>query len=175
MSEPYIGQIIPVGFNFAPPGWLPCNGQLLPISEYDSLFNLIGTTYGGDGQTNFALPNLSGAVAVGSGVGSNLQPYALGQAAGSEFVTLNATQLGNHSHPMGVSTGSGTNTPGPTVVMAANSQSTELTFENQTAAVAMAAGSINAQPGQNLAHENRQPLLAINYIIATAGIYPSPS
>jgi microcystin-dependent protein len=98
MSQPYIGQIILVGFNFAPPGWAFCFGQFLPISEYEPLFALIGTTYGGDGQTTFALPDLRSRVPVHMGQGTGLQNYIIGEFGGVEQVTITSTQMAQHAH-----------------------------------------------------------------------------
>ncbi len=100
MSEAYIGQVIAVGFNFAPVGWALCDGSLLPISQNTALFSLIGTTYGGDGVNTFALPDLRGRVAIGQGQAAGLQSYALGQPGGSETVALTAGQFAAHSHAM---------------------------------------------------------------------------
>ena len=100
MSEPYLGQVIAVGFNFAPVGWALCQGQVLPISEYSALYQLLGTTYGGNGQTNFALPDLRGRAALGMGQGSGLQPYIQGQLGGVESVTLTAGQFASHTHAL---------------------------------------------------------------------------
>lgn len=99
MSEPYIGTIIQAGFNFAPRGWAMCNGQLMSISQYTALFALIGTTYGGDGQTTFALPDLRGRRPIGQGTGPGLANYAMGQQGGTEATTLTASNLPAHSHP----------------------------------------------------------------------------
>ena len=110
MSSPYIGQIILVGFNFAPQGWAFCNGALLAISEQETLFNLIGTTYGGDGQTTFALPDLRGRVPVHVGQGPGLSSYVIGQAAGVENVTLNVNQLPQHAHVVSPAASSGEQT-----------------------------------------------------------------
>src|SRR5579871_6110761 len=100
MSQPYVGEIRLVGFNFAPVGWALCNGQLLPISQNPTLFQLIGTTYGGDGQSTFALPQLQGRVPIHQGQGSGLSSYVLGQLSGSETVTLTTQQIPAHNHPL---------------------------------------------------------------------------
>ena len=172
MSQPFVGQIIPVGFNFAPQGWFLCNGQLLPISEYEVLYNLLGTTYGGDGQSTFALPNLCGCVAVGMGQGAGLQSYVPGQTGGSEQVTVTASQLGGHTHLVAAASTAGTTNTPSTAVVPATSASVVPIYSSGTPAVAMASGSIGASGGSQ-PHENRQPFLAINYIIAWAGVYPS--
>ena len=172
MSQPFVGQIIPVGFNFAPQGWFLCNGQLLQISEYTVLYNLLGTTYGGDGQSTFAVPNLCGCVAVGAGQGTGLQPYVEGQTGGSEQVTVTASQLGSHSHLVAAASPAGTtNTPSTAVVLATSAAKVAI-YASGAPAVAMAPSSIGASGGSQ-PHENRQPFLAINYIIAWAGVYPS--
>ena len=174
MAQPFIGQIIPVAFGFVPVGWLACNGSLLPINEYDTLFTLIGTTYGGDGQSNFALPNLNGRVALGAGQGPGLSSRVQGELGGTESVTLNTTQLGGHTHPLMASSKVGTvNTPATNTVLAAVSSSTIEIYAPAVAGVAMAAAITAA--GGNQAHENRQPFNTVNYIIAYAGIFPSPS
>src|SRR5579863_2212268 len=98
MSQPFVGQIIAVGFNFAPVGWALCQGQLLPISENEALYTLIGTTFGGDGQSTFGLPDLRGRAALGMGQGPGLAQYAMGQAAGAESTTLTGAQIGSHTH-----------------------------------------------------------------------------
>jgi microcystin-dependent protein len=100
MSEPYLGQVIAVGFNFAPVNWALCQGQLLPISQYTALFQLLGTTYGGDGVSTFGLPDLRGRAALGMGQGSGLQSYVLGQLGGVESVTLTANQFAGHTHAL---------------------------------------------------------------------------
>jgi microcystin-dependent protein len=112
MSNPYVGEIRMFGGNFAPIGWAFCNGQLLPISEFETLFNLIGTTYGGDGQSTFAVPDLRGRAMIHQGTGPGLSTYVIGQAAGVEQVTLTTNQIPAHTHvPLGV-TGGG-NSPSP--------------------------------------------------------------
>ena len=100
MSEPFLGEIRMFGFGFAPQGWAPCNGQLLPISQNTALFSLLGTTYGGDGRTTFALPDMRSRVPVCQGQGPGLSSYAEGQAGGAETVTLAATQMPGHTHPV---------------------------------------------------------------------------
>ena len=113
MAEPYIGQIIAVGFNFAPVGWLQCDGSLLQISQYSVLYNLLGTTYGGDGSNTFGLPDLRGRAPLSVGQGVGLSNHVLGQAAGRETVTLTSNQVGGHSHLIMASAQTGgTATPG---------------------------------------------------------------
>ncbi|HET7881837.1 MAG TPA: tail fiber protein [Acetobacteraceae bacterium] len=173
MAQPYVGQILAVGFNFAPVGWLLCNGQTLPISQYQVLFALIGTTYGGDGVNTFALPNLCGRVAVNQGQGPGLSAYVLGQNAGTESVTLTTGQVGAHGHPLRASSQTGTTaTPSSSVALAQNAQSLVNLYGTVTANTTLQPGSIGVSGGSQ-SHENRQPALTINYIIAFEGIFPS--
>jgi microcystin-dependent protein len=178
MSQPFVGQVIRVGFNFAPAGWAFCEGQLLPIDQYATLFNLIGTTYGGDGQTTFALPDLRGRTALSMGQGQGLSSYTLGQNGGSETVTLTAQQIPQHQHLVNVITSAGTaSTPGTSVLLANEGPqgiSQVFTYApydqaNQTgllpSSIALSGGS---QP-----HENRQPFLVIRYCISLFGVFPS--
>jgi microcystin-dependent protein len=170
--EPFIGDIEVFAFNFAPVGWLACDGSLQPISQYTSLFNLIGTTYGGDGQTTFALPDLRGRAAIHNGTGPGLSNYLIGQSSGVESVTLTVNQLPAHTHPV-----TGMNVAGTT------GDPTNALWANETSGL----GNIYAVPNSPLSmgtqcispdggsqpHENRSPVLAVNYCIATDGIYPS--
>ena len=169
-GTPYIGQIIMVGFNFAPVNWALCNGQLMPISENDALFNLIGTTYGGDGQTTFALPNLQGRVPVGQGQGAGLSSYVIGEVTGVESVTLTVNQLPAHQHVY--------NPP------ASQNELTSDRPDNNVPAVGgyYAATSNSASPmgaptvgsaGGSQPHNTLHPYLAVNFIIALFGIFPS--
>jgi microcystin-dependent protein len=173
--EAYIGQIIAVGFNFAPLGWELCDGRTMAISQFDVLYSLLGTTYGGDGQTTFNLPDLRGRGGIGQGQKPSLANYALGQAAGSESVTLTSPQLAGHSHTLLASAQIGTtDTPATNVGLATNAQTAVFLYDVPPTTVALAAASIGAAGGSQ-PHENRQPLLAINYIICTQGIYPPQS
>jgi microcystin-dependent protein len=182
MSTPYLGEIRVVGFTFPPVSFASCNGQLLPISEYDALFTLLGTTYGGDGQTTFALPNLNSRLGVGAQAGQRgpgLSAYLPGQQAGVEGVTLTTTQIPSHGHtiavPLQAST-SGTATSTPTNNFPAVSP-----INKPYAAAATAGAYLNPQAltatvgvaGSGQPHSNIQPVLALNYIICTQGIYPS--
>lgn len=167
MSTPYIGEIRIFGGNFAPVGWLLCQGQLLPISQYDVLFNLIGTTYGGDGQETFALPNLASRLPYHQGAG-----YVIGQTGGAEQVTLTQQQIPVHTHTANANTPNASQ-PGPagnvwgagTLSGYAAAQTANTTMN--PAALLPAGGS---QP-----HANMPPFLCVNFIIATEGIYPSPT
>jgi microcystin-dependent protein len=173
MAQPYIGEIRLFGGNFAPVGWLPTDGRLLPIDEYDVLFNLIGTTYGGDGQENFGLPDLRGRVPVHMGQGPGLrQTYVPGELGGAEEVTLNGQQLPQHGHAMMASRGPGTS-PNPNGNVIGSPPAVTL-FKREAPEKAMAASMV-LPVGGNQPHENRMPFQAIFYMIAWTGIYPSPS
>jgi len=171
--QPYVGQIIAVGFNFAPVGWLLCNGQLLPISQYDVLYNLIGTTYGGDGQNTFALPNLCGRSPINQGTGSGLTTRIIGEAAGSENVTLTGAQIAAHSHPLLAASATGTiSKPSPSTVLTVQSNVAIDMYHAAPGNVTLASTAVGGA-GNNLPHENRQPFNTVNYIIAFEGVYPS--
>jgi len=180
MSTPYIGEIRAVGFNFPPVGWVPCNGQLLAISEYDVLFNLIGTTYGGDGQTTFGAPNLNSRIAPGAmAPGPGLSNYVLGQVGGQESVTLTNAQMPTHLHgfssPISATT-SGTATNNPAGNLPGSGSSGQPYIDSTTTGVALASNTVagnTAAAGGNQPHENIQPVLAMNFIICVEGIYPS--
>lgn len=173
MSMPYVGQIIAVGFNFAPVGWAFCNGQLLDISGNEALYQLIGTTYGGNGQTNFALPNLCGRAAIHMGQGLGLSNYTIGQAAGTENVTLLSTQMPSHTHAVMGTSGSATSaTPSNSSLLGSTASGFEV-YAAPHNPVTLAPGSIGPSTGGSQPHENQQPYLVINYIIALTGVYPS--
>ena len=170
MAQPYVGEIRIMANNFPPVGWATCNGQLLAISENEALFQLIGTTYGGDGQETFAIPDIQGRVPMGTGGGE-----IIGDRAGVETVTVTVQQMPVHSHPMLGST--------------AQAQTNSVT--NNVAATLLAAGDVSAygtvQPyrainpaaltpvGGSQAHENMQPFLVLNFVISLFGIFPSPT
>jgi len=166
--EPFIGQIQLFAFGWAPVGWAVCNGQLLAISSNTALFSLLGTTYGGDGRTTFGLPDLRGRVPLGLGQGPGLGNYDLGQAGGTEAVTLTVAQLPAHNHGMQGS-GSATSKSPANLVPGFNSASSAYGAADGTQ---MAANFCGNQGGSQ-PHENRQPYLTACYCIATAGIYPS--
>jgi microcystin-dependent protein len=166
MSDPYIGEIRMFGGNFAPVGWLLCQGQLLPIDQYDALFNLIGTTYGGDGQQTFAMPDLQSRLPVH--VGSN---YVLGQVGGSETVTLTTPQLPIHTHQQLASSGPAAS-PTPTGRVPASWADGQYSTAPADSTLAPNALTI---AGGSQPHENMSPYLCLNFIIATEGIYPPPN
>jgi microcystin-dependent protein len=168
MSEPFIGQVMMIGFTFAPRGWALCDGQILPIAQNTALFSLLGTTYGGNGTTTFALPDLRGRVPIHAGQGPGLSPYTLGQVGGAEQVTLLANQMPAHNHSLAATNAEASQTlPGGQLL----AQSREVTY-GSGALVGMNPQSIGAAGGSQ-PHENRQPYLTINFIIALEGIYPS--
>jgi microcystin-dependent protein len=171
MSDCYIGEIRMFGGNFAPVGWAFCDGSLLSIAQYDALFNLIGTTYGGDGQTTFALPDLRGRFPVHQGQGAGLSPRTLGEMAGSESVTLQLTQIPSHNHiPVASTTAGNSNDPGG--MYWASSASVPQYLPGDQANTNMNTGAIGSTGGSQ-PHDNMQPYLVINFIISLEGIYPS--
>jgi len=167
---PFIGEIRYVSFNFAPQGWALCNGQLLSISQNSALFNLIGTTYGGDGKTTFALPDMRGRVPVATGQGVNLTDRIIGSTGGQESVALTGPQMPKHRHALKAVSGAG-NSKAPSGNALANS-STVAIYSNQAPDVTLQAASMTSQ-GSGQPHENMQPFLAVTCIIALQGIYPS--
>jgi microcystin-dependent protein len=175
MSEPFIGEIRMFGGNFAPSGWALCNGQLLSISQYSALFSILGTSFGGNGQTTFALPDLRSRVPVQQGQGVGLSPYNIGQQGGSEQVTLLQTQMPAHNHIVNAtsadaaaSTASGNLMATPTAGRGQNAPQIYGTGAAVTMGPTMIAPSGGSQP-----HENIQPYLCVTFIIALEGIYPS--
>jgi microcystin-dependent protein len=179
MSSPYVGQILMFGGNFPPSGWMFCNGQLLPISENDVLFQLIGTTYGGDGQETFALPNMQSRVPVHMGQGSGLSNYQLGQTGGAESVTLTTNQIPVHSHVPLASGNPGTNSiaAGNTILSTENSTAqgggNAFTYLPPGGAQAQMANSSIGITGGSQPHQNIQPVLAVSYCISLFGIFPT--
>lgn len=169
MTEPFIGQIMPVGFNFAPRGWALCDGQLLSISQNSALFALLGTAYGGDGRVTFGLPDLRGRVPVHVGSGPGLSPYTWGQKGGTEQVTLSVSQIPSHSHTLRANSDSADSTSPSDRTLA---EAREDTYNEEAANADMKAGAIgNAGGGQG--HPNIQPYLAIYWCIALTGLFPS--
>jgi microcystin-dependent protein len=175
MAQPYVGQIIAVGFNFAPTGWLLCNGQTLAISDYTVLYQLIGTTYGGNGTTTFNVPNLCGRAAVTMGTGTGLSTYVLGQTVGTEYETLQSGNLPTHTHQMKASANPATTAvPGTGVALAANAFTAVDMYSTTAPTTTMSPNAIGFA-GSSQPHENRQPYLTINYIIAAFGLFPPQS
>jgi microcystin-dependent protein len=171
MSQPYVGEIRMFAGNFAPAGWNFCDGTLLAISQYDALFNLIGTTYGGNGQSTFGVPDLRGRIPIHQG-NSGQGTFVLGANGGTETVTLNATQIPSHTHPFMATANNGNN----------NNPSNQALGAQPTIALYIpAAGSVSLAPsaisstGGSQPHNNFQPYLCINFIISLFGVYPNQS
>jgi len=173
MSEPFLAEVRIVGFNFAPRGWAFCDGQILPINQNQSLYSLLGTTYGGDGRTSFALPDLRGRTPIHRG-SSNGTNHALGQKGGEETHTLSANELPNHDHNL-QATSEGANTPIPTGNLLASTAPSEFyaAFPNNSSQQAVLANGTVANVGGGQAHENMMPYIAVNFCIALQGLFPS--
>jgi microcystin-dependent protein len=167
MAQPYVGEIRMFAGNFAPAGWMFCEGQLLPISENETLFQLIGTTYGGDGESTFALPDLRGRIPLHQGNG-----FILAETGGAEEITLTVNQIASHTHPLLAANSVG-NDPNPNNNLLAES-SAVLLYQSGAVAAAMAPQSIGSTGGSQ-PHTNFQPYLCINFIISLFGIFPSPT
>ena len=167
MAQPYVGEIRMFAGNFAPAGWMFCEGQLLPISEYETLFQLIGTTYGGDGESTFALPDLRGRIPIHQGNG-----FILAETGGAEEITLTVGQIPAHSHALLAST-SVANASSPAGALLAQSTAADLYIEDTTS-VSQNALSVTAVGGSQ-PHTNFQPYLCVDFIISLFGIFPSPT
>jgi microcystin-dependent protein len=167
MAQPYVGEIRLFAGNFAPAGWMFCDGSVIPISEYDTLFNLIGTTYGGDGQQTFAVPDFRGRLPVHMG-----QNFPIGSSGGTETVTLTVNEFPQHTHAMLATTGT-SNSPNPAGNLIGQSTQAQVFFGDPPS------GHMNpavvSQTGGSQAHENMMPYLCIAFIISLYGIYPSPT
>ncbi len=166
--DPFIGAIVMFGGNFAPRGWATCDGQLLPISSNSALFSILGTTYGGDGRTTFALPDLRGRVSMHPGSGPGLTPRKLGQKVGSETETLTVNEIPAHNHGVQATNGNGNKNDPQNNILADEPSA----YSNRTPQVLMNADMITNTGGGG-AHNNVQPSLCANYIIALIGTYPS--
>ena len=176
MSTPYIGEIRMFGFGRTPNGWQACDGSLLAISQYDALFALIGTTYGGDGQTTFAVPDLRGRLPIHQGQGPGLSNYVIGQRAGTETVTVLPTQMPAHTHTLVVTSSAGsTVTPGNTVLPGSVSGDTFYASDVTGATALPMSTQSTSLAGGSQPHENCMPTLTVQYCIATFGIFPSPA
>jgi microcystin-dependent protein len=175
MSAPFLAEIRAFGFNFAPKGWAFCDGQTLSISQNTALFSLLGTTYGGDGKTTFSLPNMQGLLPIGQGEGPGLSAYDLGEQGGSDFVTLVESELPTHSHAAQAIAAAGTSAS-PTSNLWAEPwvpRGRPPAYSNATGTpIALNPVAVgNAGGGQS--HENRPPLLVVNFCIALQGIFPA--
>jgi microcystin-dependent protein len=168
MAQPYVGEIRMFAGNFAPAGWMFCEGQLLPISEYETLFQLIGTTYGGDGQSTFALPDLRGRIPIHQGSG-----FILAETGGVEQVTLTIAQIPAHSHPMLATSNPGTgSSPGSSVLPGITAASTITPYGTDAPRGPLSPSAVSAVGGSQ-PHNNFQPYLCVDFIISLFGIFPS--
>ncbi|MBO1752046.1 phage tail protein [Actinotalea sp. BY-33] len=178
MSDPFVGEIRMFAGNFAPSGWAHCAGQLLPISQNTALFSLLGTNYGGNGTSTFALPDLRGATPVHLGQGPGLSPYDIGQSGGAAAVALTVDDLPAHTHPVStVAAGTRGTTGNPSGAAWARSQqgrTTEKLYTDDAGTVAMHTGSVGST-GAGAPHENRSPYLGVTFIIALQGFFPPRS
>lgn len=175
MATPFLAEIVLFAGNFAPRGWAFCQGQILSINQNSALFSLLGTTYGGDGQTTFALPDLRGRVPVGAGQGPGLHNVNLGEVSGEPSHTLIVTEMPAHSHQAQAqgSTDAG-NTTTPTASTWAASTARDNVYSNSAPNSTMAPNTVSVYPaGGSQPHNNMQPYTGLNYIIAIEGIYPS--
>ncbi|WP_210492451.1 tail fiber protein [Patulibacter sp. SYSU D01012] len=163
MAEPFLSELRLMSFNFAPKGWALCNGQLLPINQNQALFALLGTTYGGNGQTNFALPDLRGRTPV-----SQATDFVLGQRGGEEAHTVTVAEMPQHTHPATATSARGTQAA-PGLLAGANN-----VYRPADALTALSPASVTSAGGGQ-AHENRQPYLVLTWCIALQGIFPSPN
>jgi microcystin-dependent protein len=180
MAQPYVGEIRMFAGNFPPAGWMFCDGNILPISGNETLYQLIGTTYGGDGESTFALPDLRGRIPIHFGMGPDGTTYQLAEAGGVEEVTLTVQQIPIHTHAMFCSSGGGQNSTNPANAVASVadiSQYNDLTVAPNTAPTAqLGTPGFQSDPtGGSQPHENKMPFLCINFIISLFGIFPSPT
>ena len=169
MAQPYVGEVRMFAGNFAPAGWMFCEGQLLPISENETLFQLIGTTYGGDGQETFALPDMRGRLPIHQGNG-----FILAETGGAEEITLTVQQIPAHSHPALGSTNTGTGSTAQGNVLSALSVASNSAYGTDAPRTNLAPISMTAVGGSQ-PHTNFQPYLCVNFIISLFGIFPSPT
>lgn len=165
MGNPYVGEVRLVGFNFAPYGWQLCAGQLLPISQNEALFNLIGTTYGGDGINTFGLPDLRSRIPIHQGPG-----YVMGQAGGAENVTIAASTYPTHTHTLQESTSNANAVANPSGNAVGGSLQL---YSNQATTAAMSNSMVSVAPGGNQPHNNIQPYQTLNWIISLFGVFPT--
>jgi len=180
MGDQYIGEIRLFPYNFIPMGWAACDGSLLNVSANAALYSLLGTTYGGNGTSTFGLPDLRSRVPVGVGQGTGLSRYTLGEIAGAETVTLNAAQAPSHNHTINVSTANAsTSNPqnaypaAPNYVVSRDTTMVSGYGTAPTSNVTLAAGTVNPNAGGGQPHNNLQPVLGLQYCIATEGVYPT--
>ena len=166
MAEPFMGEIRIFGFNFPPRGWAKCDGQLLSTTQYQALFSILGTTYGGDGRTTFGLPDLRGTVPYSTGKNSIGDTYILGQKGGDEMITLHVSEIPTHTHQVVVSPNAASLPTGDGNYLAIG----DVNYCSKNSSTNMSAAQIGAVGGQP--HENRPPFLTVNFCIALDGTYP---
>jgi microcystin-dependent protein len=175
MSDQFLGEIRMVGFNFPPNGWAQCNGQLLPISQNTALFSLLGTYYGGDGKSTFALPNFQGVAPISQGNGSGLSPRVIGETGSSYSVSLQTTQIPSHNHPANCISGGGNSVSAANNIWAAEGgRAGKALYTNNSGPVNMNQLAVQLTGG-NQPHNNIQPYLTVTFVIAMQGIYPTRS
>jgi microcystin-dependent protein len=173
MADPFVAEIRIFPFNFAPRGWAFCDGQLLPLSQNTALFALLGTTYGGNGQSNFALPNLQGSCAMHPGQGQGLSLRDLGEEGGVETVTLLQSEIPVHTHGVrGAESIASVQTPGPTTLIARLEGGANAYQDNTSSNLTQTAFQSLAPAGGSLPHNNMQPYLTLNFCIALQGVFP---
>jgi microcystin-dependent protein len=174
MSEPFVAEIRMFAGNYAPVGWALCNGQLIPISQNTALFSLLGTTYGGDGKSTFALPNLQGSSPIGWGQGNGLTDRVLGEVSGSQTVTLLQSEIPAHTHAINAygDDPADVNQPGPQVILGATAA---LSLYSGAASNTTMNQQVLSNFGSSLPHNNMQPYLTVTFIIAMQGVFPPRS
>ncbi len=178
MSDQFVAEIRIVGFNFPPTGWAYCNGQIMPISQNTALFSLLGTNFGGDGKSNFGLPNLQGMAAIDQGNGPGLSPRVVGETAGEAQVTLLQSEIPSHTHTVSASSvGGDVNNPAANTVWAkAHLGKTPINMYNPGAGTGpVMSGQAFATAGNSVPHNNMPPFLTLNFVIAMQGIFPPRS
>lgn len=173
MSDSYIGEIRMFGFQRIPTGWAACDGSLLPIAEYETLFTLIGTTYGGNGVSTFALPDLRGRVPVHQGQGTGLSRYVMGELSGTEEVTLFSTQMPTHTHPFNVTSAAASNKNPSNQLLGALTGDTTYISSTQGGTPAQFAPLMVQMAGGSQPHSNMMPTLTVSYCISLYGVFPT--
>jgi microcystin-dependent protein len=171
MTQPFVAEIRIFPYNFAPRGWAFCNGQIMPIDQNTALYSLLGTTYGGNGQTTFALPNMQGRVPMNSGTGPGLDPYTLGESAGSATITLTASEMPGHQHAVsGTTAAAGLASPANNLWAPGAGRTPPPLYQSSAPdKLMLPTGTV----GGSQPHNNMQPFLCVNFCIALQGIYPA--
>lgn len=171
-QTPFLGQIAYVAFYYPPKGWTECNGQILPIAQNQALFSLLGTTYGGNGVTTFALPNIQGRVLIGDGSGAGLPTYLNGQIGGAENSTLTVNEMPAHNHTLSATTTEGL-VSDPSAAIPANTKTLDKEYTSSNSNLGFMNAAATSSTGGNQPHSNIQPYVTFKCIIALQGIYPS--